>query len=129
MLRAQLGLGFAKGVGTYGYQVALLGIDVLRRGVVPLVLLALFYIYAVQVFLQVLQVAHHQNIAFLSGYFDSIVGIKPEIRFGRSEVSFPVVVADVSYTVFKVVLFVHAEHVGVGGVPPQACHHGHGEYT
>lgn len=54
MLRAQFGLGFANGIGAYRLQVAFLGVYVLRSGVVPLVLLALFNIYAVQVFLQVL---------------------------------------------------------------------------
>ena len=45
MLRAQFGLGFANGIGAYRLQVAFLGVYVLRSGVVPLVLLALFNIY------------------------------------------------------------------------------------
>ena len=109
MLGAQSGFRLAEGIDTNSIQKGLLGGDFIFGGVVPLILFALFDTDTIEIFVQVLHVAHHQCIAFLTGGLDGIVSIEPEIFFCRAKVGFPVVVADAFYTIFEVVGRVDAE--------------------
>ena len=84
MLRAELALGLAKGVGANGLKIAFLGIDLLLGGVVPLVLLTLLNAHAIQILLQVLHIAYHQGIALLLGSFDHLFCVEPEVLLCRA---------------------------------------------
>ena len=113
VLRAELCLGLAQGIVADGLQVLLLLGDLLFRGIVPLILLLLLDGHAVEILLQVLQVAHHQGVAFLASSLDHVVGTEPEVLLVGAEVGLPVVVAHLVDALLELQVVVGAEQVVV----------------
>ena len=121
VLRAEPALGLAEGVGSDGLQVSLLLGYLLLRGIVPLILLLLLCVHAVEILRQVLHILHHECVALLACGLDDVVGIEPEILIVAAEIGLPVVVADALCVLAELQVVVGTEQVGVVAVEPCAC--------
>ena len=127
VLRTKLRVKLALSVCADGLQVALLGSNLLLRGIAPLVLLILFHTDALEILLQVLHIADHQGITLLTGSFQHIVIMEtpPLIFAGVANIGFPVVVADLLYTAFEALPVIGAEQIVIVCAPSATgeCRH------